>query len=192
MNDLLPTTVVGSYPQPDWLIDRDNLRSRLPPRVRAREIWRVAEPFLDQAQDDATLIAIRDMEQAGVDIISDGEMRRESYSNRFSNALDGVSLDPPGTAIDRTGHPNPVPRIMGEIKRREPVEVRDLEFLRANTNRRVKMTVPGPFAAGADVIQLDEPYLQARPEKARAYGVEAINRALEGIEGTTAVHLCFG
>jgi len=225
MNDLLPTTVVGSYPQPDWLIDRDNLRSRLPPRVRAREIWRVAEPFLDQAQDDATLIAIRDMERAGIDIISDGEMRRESYSNRMATALSGVDIDKPGTALDRTGHPNPVPRVAGPIKRLRPVEVRDVQFLRANTDRKIKITLPGPFtmaqqaqndyykdeeelvmayaaavndeakdlkAAGADVIQLDEPYLQARPEKAKKYGVKAINRALAGVPGPTAVHLCFG
>ena len=225
MSDLLPTTVVGSYPQPDWLIDRDNLRSRLPPRVRAREIWRVAEPFLDQAQDDATLIAIRDMERAGIDIISDGEMRRESYSNRMATALSGVDIDKPGTALDRTGHPNPVPRVAGPIKRLRPVEVRDVQFLRANTARRIKITLPGPFtmaqqaqndyykdeeelvmayaaavndeakdlkAAGADVIQLDEPYLQARSEKAKKYGVKAINRALAGVPGPTAVHLCFG
>lgn len=225
MSDLLPTTVVGSYPQPDWLIDRDNLRSRLPPRVRAREIWRVAEPFLDQAQDDATLIAIRDMERAGIDIISDGEMRRESYSNRMATALSGVDIDKPGTALDRTGHPNPVPRVAGPIKRLRPVEVRDVQFLRANTARRIKITLPGPFtmaqqaqndyykdeeelvmayaaavndeakdlkAAGADVIQLDEPYLQARSEKAKKYGVKAINRALAGVSGPTAVHLCFG
>lgn len=225
MSDLLPTTVVGSYPQPDWLIDRDNLRSRLPPRVRAREIWRVAEPFLEQAQDDATLVAIRDMERAGIDIISDGEMRRESYSNRMATALSGVDIDKPGTALDRTGHPNPVPRVAGPIKRLHPVEVRDVQFLRANTDRKIKITLPGPFtmaqqaqndyykdeeelvmayaaavndeakdlkAAGADVIQLDEPYLQARAEKAKKYGVKAINRALAGVPGPTAVHLCFG
>ncbi|MGH6975320.1 MAG: hypothetical protein ACRED7_05675 [Stellaceae bacterium] len=225
MSDLLPTTVVGSYPQPDWLIDRDNLRSRLPLRVRAREIWRVAEPFLEQAQDDATLVAIRDMERAGIDIISDGEMRRESYSNRMATALLGVDIDKPGTALDRTGHPNPVPRVAGPIKRLRPVEVRDVQFLRANTARRIKITLPGPFtmaqqaqndyykdeeelvmayaaavndeakdlkAAGADVVQIDEPYLQARPEKAKKYGIKAINRALAGVPGPTAVHLCFG
>jgi len=225
MSDLLPTTVVGSYPQPDWLIDRDNLRSRLPPRVRAREIWRIAEPFLEQAQDDATLVAIRDMERTGIDIISDGEMRRESYSNRMATALSGVDIDKPGTALDRTGHPNPVPRVAGPIKRLRPVEVRDVQFLRANTDRKIKITLPGPFtmaqqaqndyykdeeelvmayaaavndeakdlkAAGADIIQLDEPYLQARAEKAKKYGVEAINRALAGVPGPTAVHLCFG
>jgi 5-methyltetrahydropteroyltriglutamate--homocysteine methyltransferase len=225
MAELIPTTVVGSYPQPEWLVDRDNLRSRLPPRIRVRELWRVPDPFLEQAQDDATLVAIRDMERAGVDIISDGEIRRESYSNRFATALEGLDLDHPGTMIDRTGHPNPVPRVVGLVRRTRPVEVRDLEFLRRNTNHRVKITVPGPFtvaqqaqndyypddralaldlaaaineeikdlfAAGADVVQIDEPYLQARPEKARAYGVEVINRALEGVQGTTALHMCFG
>lgn len=225
MAKLIPTTVVGSYPQPDWLVDRDNLRSRLPPRVRAREIWRIPEPFLEQAQDDATLIAIRDMERAGIDIITDGEIRRESYSNRFATALEGIDLDNLGTAIDRTGHPNPVPRVVGPIRRTRPVEVRDLEFLKRNTDHPVKITVPGPFtvtqqaqndyypddhalaldmaaaineeikdlfAAGADVVQIDEPYLQARPEKAREYGVEVINRALEGVQGTTALHMCFG
>jgi 5-methyltetrahydropteroyltriglutamate--homocysteine methyltransferase len=224
-NRLLPTTVVGSYPQPDWLIDRGNLGGRLPPRVRAREIWRVAPEFLGEAQDDATLIAIRDMERAGIDIVSDGEMRRESYSNRFATALEGVDIDKPGTALDRTGHPNPVPRVAAAIRRRNPVEVGDVAFLRRNTDRMIKITMPGPFtmaqqaqndfyrdeeelimayaaavneeakdlkAAGADVIQLDEPYLQARPEKAMRYGVKAIDRALQGVAGPTAVHLCFG
>jgi 5-methyltetrahydropteroyltriglutamate--homocysteine methyltransferase len=223
--DLLLTTVVGSYPQPDWLIDRDNLKSRLPPRVRAREIWRVEEKFLEQAQDDATLLAIRDMELAGVDIISDGEMRRESYSNRVATALGGMDIDKPGAALDRTGHPNPVPRVAGPIRRMRPIQLRDVEFLRRNTDRRIKITLPGPFtitqqaqndyypddvslamdvaaavnqeikdlkAAGAEVIQLDEPYLQARPEKAKQYAVKAINRALEGVPGPTAIHLCFG
>jgi len=222
---LLPTTVVGSYPQPDWLIDRTRLGSRLPPRVRARELWRVDESLLEQAQDDATQLAIRDMERAGIDIVSDGEMRRESYSNRFATALDGVDLDNPGVAVDRTGHENPVPRVVGPIRRTRPVEVRDVEFLRANTDRTIKITLPGPFtmaqqaqndyyddeqelalayaaavneeardlkAAGADVVQIDEPYLQARPDKARAYGLEAIDRALQGIEGDTALHICFG
>ena len=225
MNRLLPTTVVGSYPQPAWLIDRERLGSRLPPRVRARELWRVAEQFLEEAQDDATLLAIRDMETAGIDVISDGEMRRESYSNRFATALAGVDLDNPGVAIDRTGHENPVPRVVGPILRTRPVEVRDVEFLRANTNRRIKITLPGPFtmtqqaqndhypdeesvalayaaavndeahdlkSAGADVVQIDEPYLQARPESARSYGLAAIDRALEGIEGDTVLHICFG
>ena len=222
---LLPTTVVGSYPQPEWLVDREMLGSRLPPRVRAREIWRVAPEFLEQAQDDATLVAIRDMERAGIDIITDGEVRRESYSNRFATALEGMDLDNPGTALDRTGHPNPVPRVVGPIRRTRPVEKRDVEFLRANTDREIKATLPGPFtmsqqaqddhyhdeeafamalaeavneevrdlfAAGADVVQLDEPYLQARSEKAERFAVRAINRALEGVTGTTALHTCFG
>jgi 5-methyltetrahydropteroyltriglutamate--homocysteine methyltransferase len=223
--EALSTTVVGSYPQPDWLIDRERLGQRLPPRVRALELWRVAEPLLEEAQDDATRLAVRDMELAGVDVITDGEMRRESYSNRFATALDGVDLDDPGVALDRTGHENPVPRVVGPIRRTRPVEVRDVEFLRSITNRRVKITVPGPFtmgqqaqndhytddrslalayadavneelrdlkAAGADVVQIDEPYLQARPEPAREYAVEAINRALDGIEGETVLHTCFG
>jgi 5-methyltetrahydropteroyltriglutamate--homocysteine methyltransferase len=222
---MLVTTVVGSYPQPDWLIDRERLGARLPPRVRARELWRVAEPYLEEAQDDATRLAVQDMERAGVDVITDGEMRRESYSNRFATALDGVDLDNPGVALDRTGHESPVPRVTGPIRRRGPVETRDIEFLRAITDRRIKITVPGPFtmthqaqndhypderslalayaeavneelhdlkAAGADVVQIDEPYLQARPEPAREYAVEAINRALEGIEGETVLHTCFG
>jgi 5-methyltetrahydropteroyltriglutamate--homocysteine methyltransferase len=221
----LGTTVVGSYPQPDWLIDRDRLGERLPPRVRARELWRVAEPFLEEAQDDATRLAVHDMERAGVDVITDGEMRRESYSNRFATALDGVDLDDPGVALDRTGHENPVPRVVGPIRRTRPVEARDVEFLRSITDRGIKITVPGPFtmtqqaqndyysddrslalayaeavneelrdlkAAGADVVQIDEPYLQARPEPAREYAIEAINRALDGIEGETVLHTCFG
>jgi 5-methyltetrahydropteroyltriglutamate--homocysteine methyltransferase len=221
----LVTTVVGSYPQPDWLIDRGRLGDRLPPRVRARELWRVPEPLLEEAQDDATRLAVQDMERAGVDVITDGEMRRESYSNRFATALDGVDLDQPGVAFDRTGHENPVPRVVGPIRRKGPVEVRDVELLRAITDRRIKITVPGPFtmthqaqndhyaderslalayadavneelrdlkAAGADVVQVDEPYLQARPEPAREYAVEAVDRALEGIEGDTVLHTCFG
>jgi len=225
MTDSLLTTVLGSYPQPDWLVDRKNLQSRLPPRVRARDIWRIPEPLLQQAQDDATLLAIRDMERAGIDIISDGEIRRESYSNRFTTALDGMDLDNPGVVMGRSGRPNSVPRVVGPIHRSYPVEVRDVEFLRHNTDHRIRITVPGPFtisqqvqddyyhdqkalaldiaaavneeirslqAAGADVVQIDEPYLQAKPEQARAYGVEVINRALKGIEGTTALHLCFG
>lgn len=223
---LLPTTVVGSYPQPDWLVDRDVLtKNNLVPRVRLKEIWRVAEDALEQAQDDATLIAIRDMERAGIDILTDGEMRRESYSNRFALALDGVDVDTPAIVSGRMGKPTPVPRITGPIRRRHAVEVRDVQFLRASTDRRVKITLPGPFtlsmqakdehygdeeavamayaeavaeeardlvAAGADVIQLDEPWLQARPEQAKRYGVKAINRALQGVTGTTVVHLCFG
>lgn len=225
MTDRLVTTVIGSYPQPEWLVDRKNLQSRLPPRVRAQEIWRIPEPLLQLAQDDATLLAIRDMERAGIDIISDGEIRRESYSNHFVAALEGMDLDNPGVALGRSGRPNAVPRVVGPIRRLHPVEARDVEFLRRNTNRPIKITVPGPFtisqqvqndyypderalaldlagaineeirslqAAGADVVQIDEPYLQAKPEQARAYGVEVINRALEGIEGTTALHLCFG
>lgn len=222
---LLPTTVVGSYVQPEWLVDRDNLKGRLPPRVRALEMWRVSPEHLEAAQNDATLLAIRDMERAGVDIISDGEVRRESYSNRVATALGGIDIDNPGTAIDRTGHPNPVPRIAGKITRDRPIEVDDVKFLRANTDRQIKITLPGPFtmtqqaqndyydsdeaaamdyaaavneevrdmfAAGADVVQLDEPYMQARPQIAEQFAVKAINRALEGIEGDTAVHLCFG
>jgi 5-methyltetrahydropteroyltriglutamate--homocysteine methyltransferase len=222
---LFPTTIVGSYPQPDWLIDRAKLAGRFPPRVRARELWRVAEPWLAQAQDDATLLAIKAQEEAGLDIVSDGEIRRESYSNRFATALEGVDLDHPGTALDRSGHPNPVPRIVGRIRRMRPVEVEDLKFLKAHTTRKTKITVPGPFtmlqqaqndfyaseeeaamdyaaavneeirdlfAAGADVVQVDEPYMQARPEKARQYGLQALNRALEGVQGTTCVHICFG
>jgi 5-methyltetrahydropteroyltriglutamate--homocysteine methyltransferase len=222
---ILPTSLVGSYAQPEWLIDRKKLAGRFPPRVRAKELWRVAPEFLEQAQDDATLLAIRDQERAGLDIITDGEMRRESYSNRFATALDGVDIDNPGTALDRSGHPNPVPRVVGKVRRRDPVEVRDVQFLRANTDRAIKMTVPGPFtmsqqaqndfykdeaemaadyadavnaeikdlfAAGADIVQIDEPYMQARPEKARQYGLDALNRALSGVVGRTAVHICFG
>jgi 5-methyltetrahydropteroyltriglutamate--homocysteine methyltransferase len=222
---LFPTSLVGSYPQPDWLIDRERLRQRLPPRVRAAELWRVDPAYLEQAQRDATLLAILAQERAGLDIITDGEICRESYSNRFATALDGVDLGNPGTAPGRSGRPQPVPRVTGPVRRRHPVEVADVAFLRANTRRTVKITVPGPFtmaqqaqndyyastedlalayaeavneevadlfAAGADIVQLDEPYLQARPEEAARYGVRAINRALEQITGTTAVHLCFG
>ena len=225
MTLLFPTTLVGSYPQPEWLIDRKKLAGRFPPRVRAKELWRVPEPLLAEAQEDATLLAIRAQEEAGLDIITDGEIRRESYSNRFATALEGVDIDNPGTALDRSGHPNPVPRVVGKIRRRHAVEVEDLKFLRAHTKKAVKMTVPGPFtmsqqaqndyykseeeaamdyavavneeirdlfAAGADIVQIDEPYMQARPEKARRYGLAALNRALEGIKGTTAVHICFG
>ncbi|TME94800.1 MAG: 5-methyltetrahydropteroyltriglutamate--homocysteine methyltransferase [Chloroflexi bacterium] len=225
MPELLLTTVVGSYPQPDWLVDRAMLGSRLPPRTRAKEIWRVAPEQLEQAQDDATVVAIRDLERAGIDIITDGEIRRESYSNRFATALQGMDLDRPGTALDRTGHPTPVPRVVGPVRRTRPVEVRDVEFLRANTDRPIKATLPGPFtmsqqaqddyykdeaelamalavavneeiralfAAGADVVQIDEPYLQARSEKARRFAIPAINRALDRVQGTTALHTCFG
>ena len=222
---LFPTTLVGSYPQPEWLIDRKKLAGRFPPRVRAKELWRIPEPYLAEAQNDATLLAIRAQGEAGLDIITDGEIRRESYSNRFATALEGVDIDHPGSALDRSGHPNPVPRIVGKIRRKHPVEVDDVKFLRAHTARMIKMTVPGPFtmsqqaqneyykseeeaamdyalavnaeirdlfAAGADIVQIDEPYMQARPEKARQHGLRALNRALEGIEGTTAVHICFG
>jgi 5-methyltetrahydropteroyltriglutamate--homocysteine methyltransferase len=222
---VIPTTLVGSYPQPDWLIDRERLLSNLPPRVRARELWRVPEPFLAEAQDDATALAIRDFERAGLDILTDGEIRRESYSNRFANALEGLDLDEPGTALDRTGHPNPVPRVVGEIRRARQVQVRDAEFLRALTSRPIRVTVPGPFtmsqqaqndhypdlrslalayaeavneelrdlvAAGADVVQIDEPYLQARPDDAHDYALEAISRAFDGVGGTKALHTCFG
>jgi len=221
---MITTTVVGSYPQPNWLIDRAKLGSKVP-RVRAPDIWRIPAPYLEEAQDDATLLAIRDMEAAGIDIITDGEMRRESYSNRFATALEGVDIENPGTTINRTGARSVVPRIAGPIRRRGAVEVRDVQFLRANTGKRIKITLPGPFTmaqqaqddyykdeealamayaaavneelkdlkrAGADVLQLDEPWLQARSDRAMRYGVKAINRALEGIEGTTVVHLCFG
>ncbi len=221
----LPTTVVGSYPQPDWLIDRENLRKRGPARVRAREMWRIPEPWLEAAQDDATIVAIHEMERAGIDIISDGEIRRESYSNRFANALGGVDRDKLGNGLTRRGTPDVVPLVSGPIRREGPVEVRDLTFLRANTARMVKITLPGPFtmthqaqnahyrdeeslamayaeavngeikdlfAAGADVVQIDEPYMEAWADKARQYAVKALNRALEGVSGTTVVHLCFG
>jgi 5-methyltetrahydropteroyltriglutamate--homocysteine methyltransferase len=222
---LLPTSLVGSYPQPDWLIDRELLASGFPPRVRIPALWRVDDEWLPYARDDATVVAIHEQERAGLDIVTDGEIRRESYSNRFATALEGVDIEHPGTALDRSGHPNPVPRVVGEISRQAPIMVDDVRFLRANTDRVAKVTVPGPFtmsqqaqndhypdaaslalgyaevvnaeirdlfAAGADIVQVDEPYLQARPEAARDYGLLALNRALEGVEGTTAVHLCFG
>ncbi len=225
---LFPTTLVGSYPQPEWLIDRAKLAGRFPPRTRAKELWRIPEPYLEEAMNDATRLAIKAQEDAGLDIITDGEIRRESYSNRFATALAGVDIDNPGTALDRSGHPNPVPRITGKIERLRDVEVADLKFLKASLKKpgaQAKITVPGPFtmscqaqndfyatdadaamdyavavneeiralfAAGADVVQIDEPYMQARPEKAREYGLRALNRALEGISGTTAVHICFG
>jgi len=222
---LFPATLVGSYPQPEWLIDRKKLAGRFPPRVRAQELWRVPDAQLAEAQDDATVIAIRAQEEAGLDIITDGEIRRESYSNRFATALEGVDLDNPGSALDRSGHPNPVPRIVGRVRRKRPVEVQDLLFLKKHTTRKTKITVPGPFTmlqqaqndfykseeeaamdyaaavneeirdlfkAGADIVQVDEPYMQARPEKARQYGLKALNRALDGVSGDTAVHICFG
>jgi 5-methyltetrahydropteroyltriglutamate--homocysteine methyltransferase len=222
---LFPASLVGSYAQPDWLIDREKLAGRLPPRVRARELWRVDEEHLAEAQADATIVAIKEQEDAGLDIITDGEMRRESYSNHFATALEGIDIDNPGTALDRSGNRNPVPRVVGPIARPHPVGIDDVRFLRAHTDRIIKMTVPGPFtmsrqaqndhypddeslalayagacraeirdlfAAGADIVQIDEPYMQARPEEARRFGVTALNHALEGIEGTTAVHICFG
>ncbi|MFO1311601.1 MAG: hypothetical protein U1F41_05985 [Burkholderiales bacterium] len=222
---LFPTMLVGSYPQPEWLIDRKKLSGRFPPRVRARELWRIPTEFLAEAQDDATIMAIKAQEEAGIDIVTDGEIRRESYSNRFATALEGVDIDNPGTALDRSGHPNPVPRIVGRIRRKHAVEVEDLLFLRRHTTRPVKITVPGPFtmsqqaqndfyptpaaaamdyaaavnaeikdlfAAGADIVQIDEPYMQARPKPAEEYGLEALNAALDGVTGTTAVHICFG
>ena len=222
---LLPTALVGSYAQPDWLVDRARLAVRLPPRVRAAELWRVEPALLAQAQDDATELAVRAQERAGLDLLTDGEIRRESYSNHFATALSGLDLDRPGVVESRAGETVPVPRIVGPIRRPHPVGVRDLEFLRAHTDRPVKATVPGPFtmsqqaqndhypdleaaamdyaaavnaevrdlfAAGADVVQIDEPWLQARPDAARAYGLAALNRALDGVTGTTAVHLCFG
>ena len=221
---LLPTTLVGSYPQPDWLIDRARLAKQVP-RVRARDLWLIEPEKLEAAQDDATLLAIRDQEHAGLDIITDGEQRRESYSNRFATALDGIDLDNPGKTPNRTGGFSTVPRVVGPIRRKYPVEVGDVEFLRANTDRMIKMTVPGPFTmsaqcqddfchddeklaldyaaavnaeirdlfvAGADIVQIDEPWMQSRPQQARAYGLKALDCALDGVNGTTAVHICFG
>jgi 5-methyltetrahydropteroyltriglutamate--homocysteine methyltransferase len=225
MPQKLLTSVVGSYPQPDWLVDRTLLTKMMAPRVRAREIWRIPPERLEEAQDDATIVAIRDQERAGIDIITDGEIRRESYSNKFANALDGIDRDRLGEIVGRTGSKVPVPIVARALRRREPVEVRDVEFLRAHTDKTIKITLPGPFtmaqqvvdehygneeslalayadavneeihdlfAAGADVVQLDEPWLQARAASARRYGLKAINRALAGAKGTTALHLCFG
>jgi 5-methyltetrahydropteroyltriglutamate--homocysteine methyltransferase len=219
------TSLVGSYPQPEWLVDREKLRSRLPPRVRARDLWRIDPEYLRDAQDAAVLLAVRDQERAGLDIVTDGEMRRESYSNYFVSALEGVDVDEPGAVLDRSGNPMPAPRVTGPIRRREPVEVRDVEFLRSATDRPIKVTVPGPFtmaaqadnqfyehprdvafafadavreevaelfAAGADVVQLDEPWMESRADAAREYGLETLQRALDGITGTTALHICFG
>jgi 5-methyltetrahydropteroyltriglutamate--homocysteine methyltransferase len=221
----LATSIVGSLPQPDWLIDRDRLSHQFPPRVRAAELWRVPAELLDEAQDDATLLAVRSQEDAGLDIVTDGEIRRESYSNHFATALDGIDLDHPGTVLNRSGKEIPVPRVTGEISRPRPIQADDVRFLRAATDRIIKITVPGPFtmaqqaqddhygddralalayadvvreeiadlfAAGADIVQIDEPWLQARPEVARTYGAEAVSRALEGAAGTVHVHLCFG
>ena len=225
MNKLLPTTIVGSYPQPDWLIDRETLAARPPPRVRAKELWRVAPEFLEQAQNDATLLAIRAQESAGIDIITDGEMRRESYSNRFATALEGLDIENPAVVMSRAGRPDLVPRVIGPLRRKHAVEAEDVKFLRANTNRKIKITVPGPFtmamqakdfyyndeakacmayaacvneeildlvAAGADYIQIDEPYMQSMAGKAREFGVAALDRALEGVSVPTIIHLCFG
>jgi 5-methyltetrahydropteroyltriglutamate--homocysteine methyltransferase len=225
MPPLIPTTLVGSYPQPDWLIDRDRLLDTLPARVRAKELWRVPEPYLAQAQDDATALTIRDLERVGLDILTDGEIRRESYSNRFATALEGLDIDNPAMVEGRAGKRNAVPRVVGPVRRTRPVEVDDLRFLRANTDRAIKITLPGPFtmsqqahneayddpaglaldlaaavheevrdlfAAGADVVQIDEPWLQARPAHAREYALPAIDRAVEGVDGTTALHTCFG
>lgn len=225
MQEKIITTVVGSYPQPDWLIDREQLAHRLPPRVRAKELWRVSPAYLAEAQDDATRIAVRDMERAGIDVVSDGEIRRESYSNHFATALAGVDIEHPGEIVERVGLPNPAPRIVSPIRRTRPVQVADAEFLRGSTDRAIRMTIPGPFtmtqqcqneyypdehalalafaeavgeeicdlfAAGVDIVQIDEPYLQARPEAAREYAVEAINRALSYATGETALHCCFG
>jgi len=222
---LFPTSLVGSYAQPDWLIDRAKLAGRFPPRTRQKELWRIPEDRLEQAWDDATIWAIHEQERAGLDIVTDGEMRRESYSNRFATALDGVDMDNHGTALDRSGEPVPVPRVVGPISRRHPVQVRDVQFMREHTGKAIKITVPGPFtmsqqaqddyygdpealavaygkavngeikdlfAAGADMVQLDEPYMQARPDKARAYGLKALEAALDGATGTTALHICFG
>jgi 5-methyltetrahydropteroyltriglutamate--homocysteine methyltransferase len=219
------TSLVGSYPQPEWLIDREKLRGRLPPRIRARDLWRIDPQYITDAQDAAVLAAIRDQERAGLDIVTDGEMRRESYSNYFVSALEGVDVDEPGAVLDRSGNPMPAPRVTGPVRRRDPVETRDAEFLRANTDRAVKVTVPGPFtmaaqadnqfyehpeevafafadavreevadlfAAGADIVQLDEPWMESRADAARAYGLETLQRALDGIAGTTVLHICFG
>src|SRR5437899_5605698 len=222
---LFPTTLVGSYPQPEWLIDRAKLAGRLPPRVRAKELWRIPEPYLADAQNDATLVAIRAQEEAGIDIVTDGEIRRESYSNRFATALEGIDDENPAMITSRSGHQTPVPRVTGPVKRRGPVELHDMKFLRQNTDRAAKITLPGPFTmsqqardefykddeelamafaaavnaealdlqkAGADVIQLDEPWVRNNPDLARRYAVKAINRALEGVTVPTVVHLCFG
>jgi 5-methyltetrahydropteroyltriglutamate--homocysteine methyltransferase len=219
------TSLVGSYPQPDWLIDREKLRGRLPPRVRASDLWRIDPKYLREAQDAAALAAIRDQELAGLDIVTDGEVRRESYSNYFVMALDGVDVDRPGAVLDRNGNPMPAPRVTGPIARRAPIEVRDAQFLREHTDRLTKVTVPGPFtmaqqaanehyahdeevafafadavreeiqdlfAAGVDYVQLDEPWMESRSEQARAYGLETLQRALDGVEGTVALHICFG
>lgn len=221
----METSLVGSYPQPEWLVDREKLRTRLPPRVRASDIWKIDPEQLKDAQDAATLAAIRDQERAGLDIVTDGEIRRESYSNYFVLALDGIDVDNPGEALDRNGNPMPVPRVAGPIARRANILRRDAEFLRSATDRKIKVTVPGPFtmaqqaqndhyateeevafafadvvrqevtelfAAGVDIVQLDEPWMESRSEQARAYGIETLERALDGVGGTTVLHICFG
>jgi 5-methyltetrahydropteroyltriglutamate--homocysteine methyltransferase len=222
---LFPCTLVGSYPQPNWLIDRKALAKRFPPRTRALELWRVDEPYFEEAVRDATRLAVDDQLAAGIDIVTDGEIRRESYSNFFATALEGVDVENPGEALDRSGEPVKVPRVVGPLRRTRPVCVDDVRFLRSLTDKPIKYTVPGPFtmsqqakneyyesdaecafayaaalndeikdlfAAGADVVQLDEPYMQARAAKAEQYGIEALNRALDGVTGKTAVHICFG
>jgi len=222
---LLPTTVVGSYPQPGWLVDHEMMMAITPPRVRMARVWRFEGDRLKEAQDDATRLAVHDMEEAGLDVVTDGEIRRESYFNLFATALSGIDLDQPGAMPDRTGAMVPVPRVVGPIRRLRPVQLDDYRFLRSITDRKIKMTVPGPFtmsqlaideyyhdeqaliaayadavnaelrdlkAAGCDIVQIDEPYLQAKPDKARKYGVDGINRALAGIEAPTIVHMCFG
>ena len=222
---LIPTTLVGSYPQPDWLVHKDILLGSGPPRIRMRDVWRPAEKLLEEAQDDATLVALHDQERAGIDIVSDGEVRRESYFNRFANALEGIDVDNPATVPGRTGKPTLVPRVVGPIRRKEPVQVRDVAYLRAHTEKPIKITIPGAFTmakmaadehygdqealimayanavneeihemkdAGANVIQIDEPHMQAHPIESNRFGVAAIDKALEGISGTTVVHLCFG
>ena len=222
---LLPTTVVGSYPQPDWLVDRATLAGHGVPRAHAYDMWRVDDAFLEAAQDDATILAIREMERAGIDIVTDGEVRRESYSNRFACALDGIDADKPGEMRATTGRVTKVPRVVGKIRRVSDVETRDALFLRENATGFTKITLPGPFtlsrqvqnefyrddeemamdyaiavnaelralkATGVDVVQLDEPWVRSAPEAAKRYGIKAINRALEGIEGPTVVHVCFG
>jgi 5-methyltetrahydropteroyltriglutamate--homocysteine methyltransferase len=222
---LIPTTVVGSYPQPDWLVNRETLHHHGVPRTHAHDVWRITGDLLEQAQDDGTILAIREMERAGIDIVTDGEVRRESYSNRFALALEGIDTDRPGEVKSSGGRTTPVPRVVGRIRRVAAVETRDAQFLLRNTGHATKITLPGPFtlsqqvqndfykdeeemamdyaiavnqelrdlkATGVDVVQLDEPWVRTSPEKATRYGIKAINRALEGIEGITAVHLCFG
>jgi len=221
----LRTSLVGSYAQPNWLIDKQRLGQRLPPRVVLDQLWKVNPENLEEAQNDATILALGDQHRAGVDIVTDGEMRRESYSNRFANALDGIDIDNPGEAIDRTGKVVPVPRVVGPISRRKPVEVPFIELLKAHTTKPIKITLPGPFtmsqqaqddyygdpaalamayaeavnaeltglfAAGVDIVQLDEPYVQARPEAARDYALAAIDQAIAGASGSTVLHVCFG